>query len=384
MGLPVRVRLPDGSGFAELKYLLEDRDRHGKVRIYFRKRGRRKIALKHPPGSPEFMAEYQAAIAGDTLPADPSKPALASLRWLCMAYMGSPEFMGMDPRTRRVRKLILDGLCQEPISAEIATPIGSLPFADMPAAKVRTLRDRKSATPEAANSRVKALRQVFAWACDAGHASGNPAREVPYLKSGGTGHREWTIEEVQRFEARHLIGSKARLALSLLLYTMQRRADVVAFGRQHVRDGWLSFTQNKNRVRKPVALSIPIHAELARIIAASPCGDLTFLVSDRGTPFTAESFGNWFRERCREAQVPGRAHGLRKAGMARLAELGATDREIMALSGHRTSKEVDRYTRSASQKHLAASAMAKLEGRSENKVTNLSPRKVPNRKTNAD
>lgn len=50
------------------------------------------------------------------------------------------------------------------------------------------------------------------------------------------------------------------------------------------------------------------------IIAASSLGNMTFLVTEFDRPFTAEGFGNWFRERCIEAGVPGRAHGLRKAG----------------------------------------------------------------------
>ena len=67
------------------------------------------------------------------------------------------------------------------------------------------------------------------------------------------------------------------------------------------------------------------------------------------------------RDWCKQAKLPHcSAHGLRKAAAARLAEHGATEQEIMALTGHRTSKEVDRYTRSASQKVHADSAMAKL------------------------
>ena len=52
--------------------------------------------------------------------------------------------------------------------------------------------------------------------------------------------------------------------------------------------------------------------------------------------------------------APCTAHGLRKAAAARLAELGAGENEIMAVTGHSTSKEVVRYTRAARQKVLAA------------------------------
>jgi hypothetical protein len=90
--------------------------------------------------------------------------------------------------------------------------------------------------------------------------------------------------------------SKARLALALLLYIGQRRSDVVTFGRQHIKSGWITFTQAKNRKRKPITLSIPVRRELKAIIDASPSGNLTFLVTAFGKPFTANGFGNWFRE----------------------------------------------------------------------------------------
>ena len=187
---------------------------------------------------------------------------------------------------------------------------------------------------------------------------------MPYIRSGSTGYHSWTPEEIATFEERHPIGTRARLALALLLYTGQRRSDVVAIGKQHVRNGSLCFTQYKNRRSKPVTLQIPIVCELQRIIDASPCGDLTFLVTELGRPFTSAGFGNRFRQWCDEANLKNcSAHGLRKAAAARLAELGATEHEIMAVTGHRTSKEVTRYTRAARQKILAGESDGEAERR---------------------
>jgi integrase len=126
-------------------------------------------------------------------------------------------------------------------------------------------------------------------------------------------------------------------------------------------NGWLKFTQAKNAKHKPISLEIPILAELQRIIdATTPLGKDTYLVTAFGRPFSVKGFGNRFRKWCDEAGLPHcSAHGLRKAGSARLAELGASDREIMAITGHQTAKEVDRYTKGARQRKLAASAMEK-------------------------
>jgi integrase len=79
-------------------------------------------------------------------------------------------------------------------------------------------------------------------------------------------------------------------------------------------------------------------------------------VTERGTPFFKESFGNWFREACREAGCPGSAHGLRKAGATRAAENGATVNQLMALFGWKTEKMALLSTRKADRKRLAHDA----------------------------
>jgi len=201
----------------------------------------------------------QAALNGKIEPRETEQlrftPAKnGSLRWLIEQYYASAEFKRLDTSTKSARRGILDNLCNEPVSDENSNPIGSLPYASMPTSKVRALRDRKAELPEAANGRIKALRQVFRYAIAAEHpgAERNPARDVPYMKTGSHGFHTWTIAEVQQYAKKHPISTKAHLALALLLFTGQRRSDVVKFGRQHLKNGWLTFTQVKNRKTKPV------------------------------------------------------------------------------------------------------------------------------------
>lgn len=371
----------------KFKYLSEEPDRHGNMRLYVRIAGRR-TRIQSMPGSPEFLDEYRAAIAASARPqATPTKasrgPAKAgTLRFLIEAYFSSAEFKGLDPRTQRVRRQILERVCDAKASdgGEFATK----PFRLLEARHVRKLRDDRAETPEAANAMVKAARQVFTYAIAADLADRNPAKDVPYLKSGSTGFHTWSIEEVRQFERRHPIGTKARLALSLLLLLGQRRSDIVQFGRQHVRAAeampaalrashagrWLAFTQHKNRKHAPVALTLPLLPELESIIDATPCGDLTWLISARGRPFSSASFGGWFRKRCNEAGLRHcSAHGLRKAGATIAAERGASERQLMAIFGWRSSKQATLYTRAANQQRLAGDAMRLLsDGQSENET----------------
>lgn len=340
-------------GTIQLPYVMRDVDRHGKVRFYFRKRGQLKILLKGAPGSEGFARSYQAALAihaPDTGPA--SRQEAQTLRWLVEQYYGSGEYKQLDTRTRHVRRLILDRFCESN---------GDLPFALMEARHVRQIRDKTADRPEAANSLIKALRQVFKYALKMERVRDNPAMKVEYLSSRPGGHHTWAVDEVRQYEERHPVGSMARLAMALLLYTGQRRSDVVQFGRQHVKDGWLAFTQMKNRNRKPVTLEIPVIPALREIIDATPSRGLAFLETAFGRPFTANGFGNKFRGWCDQAGLPHcTAHGLRKAAAARLAEIGASEHEIMAITGHQTLKEVVRYTRAARRRQMAESGMAKL------------------------
>lgn len=232
----------------------------------------------------------------------------------------------------------------------------------MQARHVRKLRDAKAATPAAANQRVKALRALFSWANEAEETRVNPTIGVKKLKYRSEGHHTWTEDEIQKFYNRHPLGSQARLALDLLRYTTGRREDGPRLGRQHIRDGRIRFRQAKNEHRNPIDIDIPLHPVLAQSIAAAKVSaNMTFLLSKFGKPFTTNGFGNKFKDWCRQADLPHcSAHGVRKATSTALADAGATSHEIMAITGHQTLEEVERYTKASNRKKMADSAMRKL------------------------
>jgi integrase len=360
----------------EYPYLCKDRDRHGNVRFYVRRKGHKKIRIKGRPGTAEFQAAYDAAKATTDPPdagrrAPPGqierRPKPATFRWLCVRYFVSTDFGQLDPSTQTVRRRVLEHICEEPIAPGMTETYADFPLSRMTAKAVRVVRDRKAGLPEAANVRIKAIRRLYSWAMEdeVPGVTSNPARDVKYLRGRQGGHHSWSVEEVEQYEKRHPVGTTARLALALLLYTGQRRSDVVLFGKQHLRNGWLRFTQQKNRNRKPITLDLPVLPALQEIIAASRTGDLTFLVTEHGQPFTANGFGNKMRQWCDEAGLPEcTAHGLRKAGAAIAAENGATAHQLMSIFGWLTLKEAERYTRAAEQKRLAAGAMPLLERKS--------------------
>jgi integrase len=275
------------------------------------------------------------------------------------------DFAQLDPRTQHVRRLILESTCRERWTANSAEVFGDAPLAAITPKAVSVLRDRKLGLPEAATGRLKAINRVFEWALLPENGiqgiTANPVKAVRRPKSNSEGYHSWTPAEVARFEQRHPIGTMARLALALFLFTGQRRSDVVLFGPHHIKDGVLSFTQQKNQARRPVRLKLPVLPELQSIIDASPCGNKTFLVTAFGKPFVGNGFGNKMRTWCDEAGLPNcTAHGLRKAGAAIAAQNGATPHQLMSIFGWRTLKEAERYTKAADQKRIAADAMPML------------------------
>lgn len=347
-------------------FVVEDRDRHGNVRLYFRRKGQRKVRIREVPGTKAFDDRYRELVrkyeAGeplvDSAGLPPPKPG--TWRWLCVEYMKSATFRELDLTTQAPRRGILESTYDEPVFKGAKETFADFPVSRMTPKAVRVLRDRKIATRTAANQRVKVIRAVFNWALaeDPPLARTNPARDVPLLSTSRTGIHTWTVDEVRQYEKRHPIGTMARLALAIYLFTGLRRSDAARLGRQHARDGWFKIRQFKGRRRNPVEIEIPILPELQKVIDATPTGDLSYLVTSFGRPFSIAGLGNKMREWCDQAGLPEcSAHGLRKAGATIAAENGATAHQLMSIFGWLTLKEAERYTRAAERKRLAGDAM---------------------------
>jgi integrase len=346
---------------ANFPYLISDRDRHSVVRYYVR-RNSRKIRIREKPGTEAFVAAYVEALrALDPIAADRrvamTHPDVGTLGWLAACYFASAEFRKLDPISQRTRRAILEECLREPRRPGSTDLMRDCPVNVLSSAHVKMLRDRKAETPGAANNRRKWLSSMFGWAIENGMIATNPARDVRHINYATDGFHTWSVDEVRQFEQRHPIGTKARLALALLLYLGVRRGDLVTLGRQHVKDGWLRMVPRKTRHKRLRLSEKPILPALADVLARSSVGDVTFLVTDFDKPFTANGFGNWFRKRCNEAGLPHcTAHGLRKAGATIAAENGATDRQLMALFDWTSAKQANVYTAAADRKRLASEA----------------------------
>lgn len=331
-----------------LPYLRREKSRHGKQKWFFRKGDGPRIRMPdaYDTGEhSEFMTAYRAALVGEPVKQAPaSRHNQNTLGWLFDMYQQSAKFQSLAPGTQRARANLIKGIVQKN---------GRVLLRNVTEKSIRLGREKRAATPEAANNFLKTMKAAFAWGIDSGLLDdiieADPAKNVKKIQNKTDGHHTWTVEEIERFEERHPVGTMARLALDLMMYTGLRRQDACRIGRQHIKDGEIHFRAGKN----DEWIFLPVVDSLQQSINATKAGDLTLLLTERGKAFaSAASFGNWFRNRCIEANVPGRAHGLRKAGAVLTAERGATVTQMMAIFGWTSEDMAILYTRKANRKKI--------------------------------
>jgi integrase len=325
-------------------------DRHGKPRFYFRRAGFKKVPLPGLPWSPEFMAAYQATTdAAPRIEIGARRSAPGSVGSAVASYLASWTFQKLAPETRRTRKNILERFRNEHGDKRITA---------LQPQHVQNMVYARARKPQSANNFLKTLRSLMGYCIETQLLTTNPTQGVKAITIKTEGYRTWGEDDIEAFQRAHPIGTRPRLALALLLYSAQRRSDVVTLGRQHLRAGALHLRQSKTKR----SLVIPVHPELQRVLDATPSEHLTFLVTQSGQPFSAAGFTNWFRKQCKAAGLPVglSVHGLRKAACRRFAEAGCSANLIAAVSGHRSLREVQRYTEAADQARMARSAMATI------------------------
>jgi integrase len=279
----------------------------------------------------------------------------------CSPTASSP-FKTLAAETQRTRRNILENFRKEHGSLPVYRTVGDKRVMLLTREHTQKIVNKKSSTPFAQRNFLNTLRAMFQWAMSEGKVPDDPTLGVKRIKAKSSGYKTWTEDHIGRLEAKHPIGTRERLAVGLVLYTGQRRSDVVRMGPQMVFNGLMTLDQGKTEGGEEAHLEIPMHPKLREIIDATPTvGVKTFLVTQFGKPFTPAGFGNWFHEICDAAECPDiSAHGGRKDTARRLAEIGCSANQIAAITGHATLAEVQRYTKAADRKRMAREAMTKL------------------------
>ncbi|WP_243369189.1 tyrosine-type recombinase/integrase [Microvirga solisilvae] len=388
------------------EYVYNLPNRHGRTRWYFwfGKKGDRQYRVKGDIiHGQEFQAAYARFLAGQhPYPGDEAnekaKPhatgvaqkgltqersltRFAEGSWgkLCIDYMATDKFKTL--KNRRAIEGQLRWTWSQPVKA--SDPDGRR-YGDMPVERfdteaIQTLVDRKIKVIESEmvdrsgeqklipktiggsqkNNLIKWIKAVLKLGIKRKLVKINYAHfvEKEQIRSGG--YKMWTDEMWNRMTARYPLGTKERLTFDLAGYTAQRRGDVYLLGWDQLKSpekglphGSFEVTQEKGRSWNPSVAHIPVVGELHESIeaarAAGILGSRFLIKQDRkDIPYTKESFGNRVRRWLDDAGIPKgySLHGLRKLCVCRLIERGCNPHEVMAVTGHQTLKEIDRYAK---------------------------------------
>lgn len=355
-----------------LQYINSFRDRHGRMRHYFRRPGGKSIALPGLPGSAEFMEAYQAALAG--VPAavreiGASRTQTGTVNAAVVAFYKSKMFTeALAPETQRMRRNILE---------RFRATHGDKRIALLQRSHIVALLEPMKT--HAQKNWLKTIRSLMAFALAKNMIASDPSEGVKATQAAKSmGHMTWFEPQIEMFRKHHAPGTTARLALELMLNIGARRHDAHSLGDQHIRDEGkgpkLCWRPHKTLRTTGKLLKVPILPEFQAALdaMARPENVLNFLTTDHGKPFaSAAAFGNKFSDWYRAAGLKPvlrddgrrrsyRAHGLRKAAMHAFAHAGATDQEMMAVGGWSDPRQLREYLKEIEQETLANSAVDRL------------------------
>lgn len=334
-------------------------DRHGKIRYRFLRKGWKSAYVKGEPGSADFHRSYAEIIESGPVGPVPVQSARKvtpySLDDLVARMKATPRWKRKKDRTRHVQSRIIDRFTDH--VDKKGRRYGERPVASVTVAWLDNILGEMAHTPAAANTLRKILTGLLDHACRMGWRTDNPAR-LTESYGEGEGHHTWTDAEIERYRARHKLGTMARLTFELAFNTAARKCNVAGLTRDSISDGRIRVDHAKGNHDT----SVPILATTQAALDALPAAPIRHLVTTTfGKPFTVNGLGNKVRQWCDEAGLPGcTLHGIRKATSRLLAEGGSTDAEGQAVTGHKNPRTFAKYRAQANRTVLADRAVSNL------------------------
>lgn len=316
--------------------------------------------LHGAPGSPEFIASYDAAVTARIT------PTAGVLQSILTQYQQSEHYRQLADSTRRDYGRHI---------SQIEKAFGDLPLQALSDQRTRgVFRAWRDAI--AVNSRRQAdyrwsvLALILAWAVDGGLVPANPCIKGGRVYRGSRVDKIWTSEDEETFRTQ--APSHLQLPLMLALWTGQRQGDLLRLPWSGYDGQRIRLRQGKTGMRVSIPVGTPLKAALDAA-AISKCSPLILTNSD-GKPWTSDGFRSSWRKACAAVGVTGLTfNDLRGTAVTRLALAGCTEAEIVTITGHSL-----RDVRSILDSHylhrdpaLAESAIRKLEkSEQRTKVTN--------------
>ena len=205
-----------------------------------------RVRLPGLPWSPPFMAAYQEALDGPQLIVGAKRTKPGSVSAVIASYYSSLEFRSLAGGTQKMRRAILE---------RFRAAHGDKPIALLPTKFIAVVLGTMK--PFAARNWLKTIRHLTQYCIAQEMCAADPTQGIKLPRAKTDGHHTWTDNEIAQYEAAHPVGSNARLALALGVYTGLRRGDAVKVGPQHLRNGVLTVRQEKTGG----TIRIPVHTQ---------------------------------------------------------------------------------------------------------------------------
>jgi integrase len=261
---------------------------------------------------------------------------------LVTQYLSSSHYrVKLAPRTQALYRGYLNLIRRE---------WGDLPIAGLKPGTVELIKTQFEETPRKANQIVALLRILLGRAVKWQLITSNAALKPEMLPTPPR-VQVWTRDEEQRFLA--IARPSLRLAIMLMLYTVQRPGDCLSMTTSRIRERdnrlYISLRQQKTGE----LIDVPVHNALEPLLRArlssewkpeplsgqrryrSTASTVLLVPSPTGRPWAYRNFCRAWDAIVKKAGIEGlQRRDLRRTGIVRLAEAGATTPQIAALSGH--------------------------------------------------
>ncbi|MGY8636084.1 tyrosine-type recombinase/integrase [Bradyrhizobium sp. 14AA] len=241
------------------------------------------------PGSPEFIASYNAAIE------ERRTPDKNRFRFVVASYKASADYKKLAQSTRDQWAKWLD---------RIADYFGELRIAQFDRPEkirpvIRRWRNQWADRPRTADYAMQVLSRVVAHAVETGSVAGNPCEGIKRLYENDRSEIIWTNQDIERIKTTCSV--EIALAIDLASHTGLRLGDLVRLSWSHVGDDAIIIKTGKSRQRREAI--IPLYSALREVLARIPKRSTTILTNSRRRPWTPDGFGSSFNKAKIDAEM---------------------------------------------------------------------------------
>lgn len=310
----------------------------------------------------EAAIRRQAVLCPQSIPTDTELPE-GTLGWLIEKYKANDLYKSRAPGTRRLYDGYLKGMKKD---------YGDLPIRSIRRKTISAIRDKLASTPAKANQTLALFRILLGFAESELEAiPSNPAIR-PRRLTAPKREQIWEQAEIDAFMS--AASSRIALGMALLFYTVQRTSDMLDLTTESVKEKAGRLYIRLRQAKTEEWVLVPVHARLEPLLRQriatpilcrrrGPDGKKTSEVvpwlvpSPEGCRWHRRNFSrHWdaairrmLYRQARQMLAGGiskpeiRKHfqdrhrqrrDLRRTGMVRMAEAGATTPQISSVSGH--------------------------------------------------